>query len=98
MTEGADALARMGNAFAIDTADGSAVFVVAQRNGIAFVTAAQGGGSVDMTVLLDHVVTLGATNDGCKAIAFQTARPGLVRKLTKRGFRVTGWVMRKDLP
>jgi hypothetical protein len=53
---------------------------------------------VDMTAILDHVVTQGATDTGCKAIAFQTARPGLVRKLTKRGFRVTGWVMRKDLP
>jgi hypothetical protein len=97
LTPNDDALARMGLAYSIDCAAGSAVFVIAQRNGCAFVTAAQGSGDVDMTALLDHVVTLGATNDGCKAIAFQTARPGLVRKLTRRGFKVTGWVLRKEL-
>lgn len=91
-------LARTGTAYAIDCAAGSAVFVIAQRNGTAFVTAAQGSGEVDLTALLDHVITLGATGGGCNAIALQTARPGLVRKLVKRGFRVTGWVLKKDLP
>ena len=93
----ADDLTRHGQAFAIDAEDGSAVFVVAVRNGCAFVVAAKGEGAVDLTAVLDHVVTRGATQDGCTSVALQTARPGLVRKLQKRGFRVTGWVMRKDL-
>ncbi len=90
-------LTRHGQAFAIESEGGSAVFVVAVRNGCAFVVAAKGEGVIDMTAVLDHVVTRGATNDGCTSVALQTARPGLVRKLQKRGFRVTGWVLRKDL-
>lgn len=93
----ADDLTRHGQAFAVDSDAGSAVFVVVVRNGCAFVVAAKGAGSIDMTEVLDQVVTRGATNDGCTSVALQTARPGLVRKLQKRGFRVTGWVMRKDL-
>ena len=95
-SNGAD-LARCGRAFAIEGQGGDAVFVVAVRNGCAFVVAAKGGGRIDMTTVLDQVVTRGATNDGCTSVALQTARPGLVRKLQKRGFRITGWVMKKDL-
>lgn len=97
LTAGAEDLVRCGQAFEVDGEAGSAVFVVAVRNGCAFVVAAKGAGSIDMTTLLDRVITQGATNDGCTSIAFQTARPGLVKKLTKRGFRVTGWILKKDL-
>lgn len=90
-------LTRWGQAFEVAGQGGSAVFVVAVRNGCAFVVAAKGGGAFDMTTVLDQVVTRGATNDGCTSIALQTARPGLVRKLQRRGFRITGWVMKKDL-
>ncbi len=98
VTSSADDLVRHGQAFAIDAEAGSAVFVVVVRNGCAFVVAAKGEGQIDMTRVLDEVVTRGATNEGCKSIGLQTARPGLVRKLQKRGFRVTGWVMKKELP
>lgn len=97
ITSSADDLVRHGQAFAIDGDAGSAVFVVVVRNGCAFVTAAKGAGRIDMTQVLDQVVTRGATNDGCTSIGLQTARPGLVRKLRARGFRVTGWVMKKDI-
>lgn len=97
ITLSADDLVRHGQAFAIDGDAGSAVFVVVVRNGCAFVTAAKGAGRIDMTQVLDRVVTRGATNDGCTSIGLQTARPGLVRKLSARGFRVTGWVMKKDI-
>ncbi len=97
LARSAEDLTRNGQAFAIDGDAGSAVFVVAVRSGCAFVVAAKGSGDIDMTDVLDRVITRGATNDGCKSIAFQTARPGLVRKLTRKGFRVTGWVLKKDL-
>jgi hypothetical protein len=90
-------LTRCGQAFAVEGEGGNAVFVVVVRNGCAFVVAAKGAGRIDMTQVLDQVVTRGATNDGCTSIGLQTARPGLVRKLQKRGFRITGWVMKKDL-
>lgn len=90
-------LVKHGQAFAIEGEGGSAVFVVVVRNGCAFVVAAKGAGSIDMTEVLDQIVTRGATNDGCTSVALQTARPGLVRKLRRRGFRVAGWVLRKDL-
>lgn len=95
-SSGAD-LVRYGQAFEVEGEGGDAVFVVAVRNGCAFVVAAKGGGRLDMTTVLDELVTRAATNDGCTSIALQTARPGLVRKLQRRGFRVTGWVMKKDL-
>lgn len=98
ISSSAEDLTRHGQAFAIEGEGGSAVFVVAMRNGCAFVVAAKGAGRIDMTEVLDQVVTRGASNDGCTSIALQTARPGLVRKLQKRGFRVTGWVLKKDLP
>jgi len=97
VTSSADDLVRHGQAFAIEGDAGSAVFVVVVRNGCAFVVAAKGAGQIDMTRVLDEVVTRGATNDGCTSIGLQTQRPGLVRKLQRRGFRVTGWVMKKEL-
>lgn len=97
VTANDDDLVRHGQAFAIDAEAGSAVFVVAVRNGCAFVVAAKGAGQIDMTRVLDEVVTRGATNDGCTSIGLQTARPGLVKKLQRRGFRITGWVMKKDI-
>jgi len=95
MTPDAATLARSGRAYAVEGEGADAVYVVAVRNGVAFVVAAKGGGELDHTDLIDSVITAQAR--GLEAVACQTARPGLVRKLQRRGWRVTGWVLRKEL-
>ncbi|HEV6968844.1 MAG TPA: hypothetical protein VK305_25890 [Roseateles sp.] len=95
MTADVRDLARSGRAFAIEGDAGNAVYVVTVRNGCAWVTAAKGGGSVDLTEVLDRVLV--AQSQGLRALGCQTARPGLVRKLKARGWQVTGWILRKDL-
>lgn len=83
-----------GQCFAL-TGAADAVYVLNVRNGVAWVEAAKGGGQIDLTHALDSVLTEQAK--GLKALGMQTARPGLVRKLKKHGWCVTGWIMRKGL-
>ena len=90
-------LTKHGDAYEVAGEGGSAVFVVVIRNGCAFVVAAKGAGDFDLTQALDQVVTHGAVSKGCKSIGLQTARRGLVHKLQRRGYRVTGWIMKKDI-
>lgn len=89
-----ESVAANGRCFALE-GDASAVYVLTVRNDVCWVEAVRGGGDVDVTAILDSVLTEQAR--GLAAIALQTARRGLVRKLQKRGYRVTGWVMRKEL-
>jgi hypothetical protein len=72
-----------------------AVYVLHIRNQCAWVEAAKGSGPLDLAGVLDEVITEQAS--GLSSLGCQTARPGLVRKLKRRGWRVSGWVMRKDL-
>lgn len=88
-------LARAGRCFELAGDQAGAVYVLQVRNGVAWVDALKGAGGVDWVELIDGVVT--AQAEGLSAIGLQTARPGLVRKLQARGYRVTGWVMRKEL-
>lgn len=83
-----------GQCFALSGA-ADAVYVLVVKNGVAWVQAAKGAGQIDCTEALDAVLTEQAR--GLNALAMQTARPGLVRKLKKRGWAVTGWIMRKGL-
>lgn len=89
------AMCEQGLCFALDGA-ADAVYVLQVRNGVVWVDAAKGGGGlVSALAALDAVVT--AQAEGLKAIALQTARPGMVKELERRGFRVTGWILKKDL-
>jgi len=89
------AMAGEGRCFEITGDAARAVYVLVVRNGCAWVQAARGEGRIDLTQLLDAVLTEQA--QGLQALACQTARPGLVRKLQRRGWRVSGWVLRKEL-
>lgn len=89
-----EAMCRAGRCFAVE-GDASAVYVVHVRNGMAWIDAATGGGDADLTAVLDGVIT--AQAQGLRGIACQTSRRGLVRKLQRRGYRVAGWIVRKDL-
>lgn len=89
------AMTRKGRCFALSTDDGGAVYVLTVRNGVCWVDAVKGAGDVDMVQLLDTVIT--AQSAGLRAIACQTKRRGLVKKLERHGWHVAGWVMRKEL-
>lgn len=90
-----EAMAQRGQCFEISGDQVSAVYVLSVRNGVCWVDALKGCGSVDLVELVDGVLMAQAA--GLDAIALQTKRPGLVKKLQRHGYRVTGWVMRKEL-
>ncbi len=72
---------------------GAAVLALIERNGVLWVEAAQAEGETTrMTDLLDDVLT----QSGAASIAFMTQRRGLVRRALARGYRVTGYVLKKD--
>lgn len=87
-------LVRGCHCFRIDGA-ASAVYVMRDRGDVAWVEAAKGRGSVDVTEVLDQAMTAQAR--GFRRLAMQTKRAGLMRKLTRRGWTVAGWIMMKEL-
>jgi hypothetical protein len=89
-----EAMCERGQCFGL-AGPASAVYVLTVRNGVVWVDALKGAGDVDITAAVDEVLT--AQAEGAEAIGLQTRRRGLVRKLQQRGYRVTGWVMRKEL-
>lgn len=92
------AMCDRGQCFELVAADGRAraVYVIEVCNGVAWVSAlASTGRGIDVCKIFDGVTTQQAT--GLQRLAFQTARPGLVRKMSGLGYRVTGWIMAKDI-
>lgn len=90
-----EGLCERGQCFEIEGA-ASAVYVLTVHNGVVWVDALKGeSGQVDVLEALDAVVTAQAA--GGRAIAFQTKRRGLVAALKTRGYRVSGWILKKDL-
>lgn len=89
------AWAEAGECFELAGSTGSAVYVISVQNGCAWVQAVKGSGGIDLVSVLDEVGA--AQAQGLQAMGCQTARPGLVKKLKARGWRVTGWIMRKEL-
>jgi hypothetical protein len=89
------AMCERGLCFALEGA-ADAVYVLQVRNGVVWVDAAKGtGGAVSAMAALDAVLT--AQAEGLRAIALQTARPGMVNRLERCGYRVTGWILQKEL-
>lgn len=88
-------LAREGQCYLASTEAGQCVYVVKVQNGVAWVDAIKGHGPVNWSLVMPPVIE--AQAKGLRAVAFQTGRRGLVRQLQGQGYRVTGWVMRKEL-
>lgn len=89
--------AREGLCFAATSDTGAqAVYVVRIENGVAWVDACQGSGATDWVSKLLPIIETQA--HGMRAVGFQTARTGLVRKAKKQGYSVAGWIMKKELP
>lgn len=84
-----------GRCFQLQGDRSTAVYVLTVQNGVAWVQAAAGNGPIDWTAVLDETITQQAA--GLRALGCQTARPGLVRRLQRRGWRISGWVLRKEL-
>lgn len=88
--------ALQGRAFVIEGPGTHVVYVLDVRNGQAWCQAAAGTSQgVDLTEVLDAVAT--AQAQGLQRLGMETARPGLVRKLKARGWKVSGWIMHKEL-
>ena len=96
----ADDIAGNGDAFRLTVDGETGVFVVKHhpKIGLLWVT---GAGAIATSRLLapgQAVIEDIATKNGCTRVGFQTGRPGLVRAMKKRGFKVTGFIMEKALP
>lgn len=92
-----ESLAAVGPAFALHTTDGVGAFVV-KKNGIQlWVEAAVGQSPDDLTDMGMSIIEEMARKADCTEVAFQTARTGLVKKATQNGYRVTGWILKKDI-
>lgn len=50
-----------------------------------------------LTDIARHAVEELARQAGCRRVAFQTERPGLVRAARRAGYRVSGFILEKDL-
>jgi hypothetical protein len=87
------AMCEHGTCLRVTEGSSSAVVVVCERNGVSWIEAAAGDGPDDLTRAIDDALIAA----GARALAFQTARPGLVRRAKRLGYRVTGYIMRRDL-
>jgi hypothetical protein len=85
---------RAGKCVRVKGESGSAIVVLLQANGVLWVEAAQADGATEgMSEEIDELLC----KSGAKAIAFMTERRGLVRRAERRGYRVAGYVMKKEL-
>lgn len=89
------AMTERGLCFAATSDNAQAVYVLEIKNGIAWVNACKGTGATDWAGVLLPIIE--AQAKGCAAVAFQTARPGLVRKAKQQGYSVTGWILKKAI-
>lgn len=86
--EDAQSVARRGGWLLCEAGKTIAGFTVIERDGGLFITAASGEGRRDLT---DCILGL-LEQAGAASVAFQTRRPGLIRKAARRGYRVEGEV------
>jgi len=93
----AESIAASGNCFAFDDGADAFVFVLRLRSGVLFVDATaamQAGQALAKGLPLADEI---ARQANCRSIVFETARPGLVRRAKKMGYRVASINMKKDL-
>lgn len=92
-----ESLASAGQAFELKAAGGSAVFVVRKDGPLLWIQAAAGAAADDLTQVGLELIEEMARQAQCTHVGFQTARPGLVRKASRRGYQVYGWIVKKEL-
>lgn len=81
-----------GRCFEVIEGEGRAVIVLTYANGVTWVEAAAGEGGADLTRAIDEALR----HIGAGAVGFQTKRRGLVARCEKLGYRVAGYIMRRE--
>lgn len=81
----------------VTTEAGALVFVATKRASNLWIEAAQGQGAQDFTALGLELAQRTAQHTGCESVSFQTARRGLVKKAEQHGFKVVGWILKKEV-
>lgn len=89
------AMTQAGQCFAATSDTGEMTYVIKIKNGVAWVSALKGSGSTCWMDMFLPMVEAQAV--GCKSVGFQTTRGGIVKKALKQGYRITGWIVKKDL-
>jgi hypothetical protein len=93
-----EALVQGGHCFELTSgAQARAVYILKAKGDQIWIEAAYGAGDVDWTALGLPLIERQARAAGAASIAFETRRPGLVRKSARRGYQVAAYVVRKDL-
>lgn len=92
-----ETIAASGQGFRLTTAGGEGVFVAEKRGPEMWVHGAASISSKGLTADGLGVIEAMAKTADCNHVAFQTARPGLVRLARKSGYRVTGFIMEKSI-
>lgn len=92
-----ETIAASGRGFRLTTAGGEGVFVAEKRGPEMWVHGAASISSKGLTADGLGVIEAMAKQADCTHVAFQTARPGLVRLARKNGYKVTGFIMEKGL-
>lgn len=90
------AVCERGQCFALTVGQAQGVYVLHVQNGRAWVQAAAGTGPADLTRCGLSAIEAQLAGQ-CESVSFMTARRGLVLKAAKQGYRVSGYVLRKDL-
>lgn len=95
MTEAdVSAMCHGGRCVAVQGDGGTAAAVLVESNGVLWVDAFKAEGvSAGLSEGLDEMLC----KSGAKAIAFMTKRRGLVRRAERRGYRIAGYVMTKEI-
>jgi len=84
--------------FELHADTGRAAYALRQAGQTLWIMAAAGRApGVDLTAAILHEVERVAIERGATQIAATTIRPGLVHKLQKAGFQITGITLRKNL-
>lgn len=96
-----ESLAAAGPSFGIQTDTGCSVFTLRTDGAECWVQAAAGSG-YGMTAPTFAIIEAIATRAGCKRVAFQTVRRGLVRRARRLGYQIAGpigrgHILRKEL-
>ena len=92
-------LVRNGTPFALDCADGQAVFTArvehSERGAVLWIDGAQNLGPVGVLQVGLELAAEMARQSDCDAVAFETNRVGLVRAAQAHGYEIVGYVMKK---
>lgn len=92
-----ESMAASGQAFQLDAGGGGGMFIVRKNGAQLWIEAGSGRAADDLTAIGLALIEEIAKSAGCDHVAFQTGRPGLMRKSASMGFEVAGWIMKKKV-